>query len=309
VTRKFDTLQHDIVRVLRDHDPEIVGADTARNTVDLAKKLALHSLDLLKREPWGVKDPMNRKIRFSELGTPCLRQLMYKWYHPAHGNPPYAEPDDQYLPIKFTYGDYIEELVFYLAKEAGHEVTDRQRHLIEGFSTTDWYLEGSMDGRIDGVVVDVKSAADMSYKKYLRTGLYDDTDSFGYRWQLDGYAYAASIPDRAFIFVNKHDGHMHTIDRTDEPYMDLEHRVGLIGRTAETFNALGELPERIEPKVTANGKELPVVCSYCKFKYHCYDGNVDGYIVSSRPVYFVEKTAKGEKFVEGKPAIRKPEAY
>ena len=307
--KSFSTLQHDIVRTLRDHDLEVVGTETARNVVNLAKSLSLHSLDLLKREPWGKKDAGNRMIRFSELGTPCTRQLLYKWYHPSYGTPPMAEPDDPYLPIKFTYGDYIEELVFFLAKEAGHEVSDRQKKVKSMFPSTEWYVEGSMDGKIDGVLVDVKSAADMSFKKYQRMGLDEENDSFGYRWQLDGYSYADGTTERAFLFTNKHDGHIHVIDRSDTELLPIGGRVSLIGLRAEEFLDKGTLPERIPTKKTVNGEELPMVCSYCKFKWACYEGNVTGYISSGRPIYFVTKTPKGESFVEGKTKIRTPEAY
>ena len=54
--------------------------------------------------------------------------------------------------IKFLYGSIIEELVIFLAKEAGHSVQELQKQCqLEG-------IKGHIDCKIDGEVVDIKSA-------------------------------------------------------------------------------------------------------------------------------------------------------
>ena len=61
--------------------------------------------------------------------------------------------------IAFLFGDIVEEVVLFLARAAGHEVTDEQKEIeING-------VRGHIDGRVDGLPVDVKSASSYSYRK------------------------------------------------------------------------------------------------------------------------------------------------
>ena len=60
--------------------------------------------------------------------------------------------------IKFLYGSIIEELVIFLAKEAGHSVQELQKQCqLEG-------IKGHIDCKIDGEVVDIKSASDFAFR-------------------------------------------------------------------------------------------------------------------------------------------------
>jgi hypothetical protein len=311
----FYNLQHDITEMLSgNHSPEHLDLrhETAHGIVRLAKNIATHTLDMVNHRPITPKDPTLKSIRMSELGEPCLRKLMYKWYHPSLGQAPYSEAPHPYLPVKFTYGDYIEELTLFLAQEAGHEVRDRQKEVITKRRTPySWYAVGHMDAVISNVIVDVKSAADVSFKKYQREGLTEDNDTFGYRWQLDAYALAEDNPNRAFLFTNKHDGEIHVVDRSGEIFLDIEGRIDEIGTAADLFLGTSGLPDRRETVKLPEGEKLDTVCSYCAFKWACYDGDIRGVIKSGRPLYFVKSslTEKGMKLVTTNAPIPTPKAF
>ena len=58
------------------------------------------------------------------------------------------------------YGDIIETLVLWLARQAGHEVKWEQKEVsIDG-------VTGHIDAVIDGVLADLKSCSPFSYKKF-----------------------------------------------------------------------------------------------------------------------------------------------
>jgi hypothetical protein len=179
-------------------------------------------------------------------------------------------------------------------------------------SGTDWYAIGHLDAVVDDYVVDVKSAADGSFNKYKREGLTEANDAFGYLWQLDAYATAEKTRKRAFIFTNKHDGNLHIIDRDGEPLLPIEEKIVSIGSYAEDYFLpdAGRYPPRMPPKVTKYGNQLGTVCSYCAFKWACYDGDIKAYIASGKPIYFVgPMTPEGDAFVKDKSTIKKPAAY
>jgi len=310
---KFENLKYDITKMLSgDHALENLELknDTAHSIVRLAKNIATHTLDMVNHKPNKAKDLSNRSIRMSELGEPCMRKLLYKWYSPHLSSQPYAEDPEPFLPVKFTFGDYIEELTLFLASESGHKVSDRQKEVELRPSGTEWYAVGHMDAKIDDYVVDVKSAADGSFSKYKREGLTEANDSFGYLWQLDAYAVAEGTYRRAFIFTNKHDGNIHIIDRAGEPTLPVLEKIRSIGEYADAYLTKAELPDRMPTKATKYGNQLGTVCSYCAFKYACYDGNVKAVISSGKPMYFVGPlTTEGETFAKDKSQIKKPEAY
>jgi hypothetical protein len=311
---KFENLKYDVTKLLQgDHSSEHLelSTATAKSIVTLAKNVATHTLDMVDHRPRPAKDMKDVSIRMSELGEPCHRKLMYKWYHPLLSLPPYAENPEAFLPVKFTFGDYIEELTLFLCNEAGHRVSCRQEEVRLDGTYSGWYAIGHLDAVIDDVVVDVKSAADASFNKYKREGLTEETDTFGYLWQLDAYATAKGTSKRAFIFTNKHDGNMHIIDRSDEVLLPVTSMINRIGSTADEYISTSALPPQFPTKPTKYGEQLGVVCSYCAFKYVCYDGNIKGVISSGRPAYYVENTLtkEGLALVKEKTTITKPEKY
>lgn len=313
--KSFDTLERDIKEMLRGSmAPEglDVRHETANRVLTLAKNVATHTLDMVNHQPPVPKDPANKTIRMSEIGEPCIRKLLFKWYHPHMAMPPYAEAPAPYLPVKFTFGDYIEELALFMAEEAGHEVHSRQKR-VELDLPDGWKIVGHIDAIIDNVVVDVKSAADVSFNKYKRLGLDAATDSFGYRYQLEGYKTALGL-EGAFIFVNKHDGEL----LVNPPYTAIPSLVtfhsNAIATTADAYveikKSLDDMLGRLDTTKDKCGERLGTVCSYCPFKYQCYNGDITGVIEKGRPKYFVTSTLtkEGMDLVSSNPNIAAPSA-
>ena len=88
-----------------------------------------------------------RKLRMSNIG----RDDRYLWN--VVNNPDVQEEMTPNTYVKFMYGHLIEEMLLFLTRLSGHEVTDEQKQCEVGGIT------GSMDCKIDGVVTDVKSVS------------------------------------------------------------------------------------------------------------------------------------------------------
>lgn len=200
-------------------------------------------------------------LRLSNIGKPD-RQVWYdlNW----KGD---VEEMQANAYIKFMYGDIIEHMVLLFAREAGHVVEMEQVELeLEG-------IKGHPDAVIDGVVVDVKSASPYSFEKFRSGALLEPgNDPFGYLHQLAGYAEAIDpSADGAFLVVEKVLGKLTLLKVPNEilkQYMVRE-RINHI----KDVVAQAEPPPRCyEPK--PDGKSgnfvLPVGCSFCKHKFHCW---------------------------------------
>lgn len=200
-------------------------------------------------------------LRMSSIGQPCARKL---WYEV--NDPDGAEPNHPSLYIKFLFGDIIEQLVLFLAKTAGHTLTDEQTELIvDG-------VPGHTDGKIDGTPIDVKSASGYGFKKFQK-GITKEDDAFGYLHQLGLYNYALgnSSGDAAFVALDKSSGEIaldvHS-NLGDVDYHDLiEQRKKIV--------SLKEPPPRgfSDEEMGASGnRKLKVNCAFCSFKKTCWPG-------------------------------------
>lgn len=262
--KSIDTLVPDIYGLFSDDEtshfsPESVG--------DFAKRLA-------ERISSRINEARQKgKLRLSNLGKPCIRQL----YYGVH-NGDEAEPLPPEARIKFLFGDILEEMLLWLAREAGHEVTDEQKEV----SVKD--VKGHMDGRIDGVVVDCKSASSYSFSKFS-SGLKPDDDSFGYLTQLDSYAQSDGVAPgepTGFLVVDKTLGKI-CLDKHVRSETDYGIKVD------EVQKALSEPtppPRRYSPEPfgKSGNEKLGVACSYCNFKRKCWPG-VRTFAYSTGPVF------------------------
>lgn len=269
---QIDTLIDDIKKLFvegKECDPanvEAFGRDLANLVADRLKAIQT------ERAP---------TLRMSNLGRGD-RQLWYevKSDLPKEDIPPHTR-------LKFLYGDIIEAVMLFLAKEAGHEVTHAQEELrLDG-------VVGHTDAVIDGVVVDVKSASTYAFKKF-RDGTLPDDDAFGYMEQLAAYSKALGGLDGAFLAVDKTLGHftlMQVPKETLEAY-DIEGRISHIKEVLESDTP----PERCydpEPFGKSGNMKLGVNCSYCPFKFHCWQDANGGiglrtFLYSDGPVHMTE---------------------
>jgi len=227
------------------------------NVAEFGHRLATHISNRISDEKSGDR------LRMSNLGTPCDRKL---WY--SVNRPEAAEALPPEVRFKFLYGDILEELVLFLAKEAGHSVEGAQDTLeING-------VKGHRDAVVDGVTVDVKSASSYSFRKF-DDHLTAEGDAFGYLDQLGAYLYAGQSDPKvtnksvaAFIAVDKTLGHI-TVDVQPNTYKDYSKVVD----AKKALIALPAPPPRgfsDEPDGKSGNRKLGVHCSYCSFKQTCW---------------------------------------
>lgn len=266
--KTIDTLVPDLQELLKNGieglDPEITKA--------FGERVAETTAARLKREP------RDGRLRMSNIGRPCVRQLWYDYHDPNGGE---KLSGDTYL--KFLYGDLIEELVLFLAEVAGHTVEGRQDELeLSG-------IKGHWDAIIDGMLVDVKSASTYSFNKF-KEGLRADNDSFGYITQLQSYLHAAQSDDRlldkskgAFLVIDKTLGHI-CLDFHDYVEYDWE---GFYERRKAIVSNAENVPARAfspVPDGKSGNEKLPTACSYCSRKWDCWP-SLRGFAYSTGPVY------------------------
>jgi len=129
-------------------------------------------------------------LRMSNIGRPARRLWFDKQTEAENRR---LEPS---LFVKFLYGHLLEEVILFLVRMSGHKVTDEQKEIdIEG-------IKGHMDCKIDGTVVDVKSASNFSFSKFKK-GLLREDDPFGYIAQLSAYEEAEQSTDAGFLVLTK----------------------------------------------------------------------------------------------------------
>lgn len=216
-------------------------------------------------------------LRLSNLGSRCNRQLWYKINRSEQ-----AEALRPEVRVKFLFGDILEEMLLFLAREAGHDVQGEQDELnLNG-------VIGHRDAVIDGVVVDVKSASSRSFEKFA-AGLGPDMDDFGYLTQLDTYLHAsddvADTSRGAFFVIDKQLGKI-CLDFHNKSKVDYKSVV----ERKQAMMAKSEPPPRAfqaEPDGKSGNMKLPTACSYCAFKKTCWPG-VRTFAYANGPRYLTQ---------------------
>ncbi len=211
---------------------------------------------------WATpRDRSNSVLRMSSIGKPA-RQLYYADKYKE------STPPDAATLIKFLYGHILEELLLFLVKLADHEVTDQQKEV------TVKKIKGHMDCKIDGEVVDVKSASGFSFKKFQH-GTLRDSDPFGYMYQLAGYEKAEGTDNGGFLAINKESGEiaLYQPEELDKPNVE--------DRIDNLVNMLGtkEIPSKCYhpiPSGTKGNMKLPMGCVYCHHKLECHSDTNNG---------------------------------
>lgn len=197
-------------------------------------------------------------LRMSNLGTKCDRKL---WY--SINAQELAEPLPASTRFKFLFGDVIEELVFFLARAAGHKVEREQEEVkLDG-------VVGHIDGFIDDELVDAKSASTYGFKKFKEHGLVSD-DPFGYIDQLGGYGAATGQTRGHFLAVDKTLGSIcldtHQLAQKDYNQLIAEKRKLLSSATTPKKAYSDEADGK------SGNRKLGIACSYCPFKRDCWPG-------------------------------------
>lgn len=220
-------------------------------------------------------DKRKSHLRLSNLGKPCRRQLWYSINTPELGEKLHGS-----ARIKFIIGHITEAVVLFLAKLAGHTVTDQQRQVsIDG-------VKGHIDGLVDGELVDVKSASPYSFRKF-EDGLTPEQDAFGYLSQLGSYASGLGKSTGSFLAVDKVLGKLtldtHDVRRTREDYTkDVAEVREILASNSPPPRAFEDVPEG-----ASGNRKLDTACSYCEFKETCWPG-LQTYLYSRGPVFLTK---------------------
>lgn len=219
-------------------------------------------------------------LRLSNIGTACKRQLWYR----KHAQDA-SEPLPPEARIKFLFGDILEEMLLWLAAEAGHIVEGEQDEVsFHG-------IKGHRDAVIDGRVVDCKSASSYSFNKFANH-LSASDDAFGYLPQIQAYRQGSAEDvvvtdkDRAsFLVIDKTLGKI-TLDTHDADGVDYAKKIDDLRQILES----DQPPPRDfapEPFGASGNEKLGVNCSYCAFKKKCYP-ELRTFIYSTGPVFLTK---------------------
>jgi hypothetical protein len=263
--KTLKTLVSDVYNLFNPKVPVIPKEEHLNEFADNLKKMLVTRLDENKHPPG---------LRMSNIGKVCSREL---WY--SANKPEAAEIMQPSTYIKFLFGDIIEHLLIFLIKTAGHTVTNEQEELtVQG-------VKGHIDGVVDGVLCDVKSASSFAFQKF-EEGLAPEKDSFGYRTQLGIYKYAKfgkTKDPAAFIAFDKQLGKIVVDVHNDLNDVDYERLV--VER--KMLMGLPNPPERaFEDEVDgkSGNRKLGTNCGYCAFKKTCWPG-LRTFAYASKPTY------------------------
>ncbi len=259
MSKTIHTLVDDIYRLMETKEAE--------ESVDVEAEIELfgENMKTLMRTEFGRKRTTDRRtLRLSNIG----RDDRVLW-NVVNGTEKEEIKPATY--IKFMYGHLIEEMLLFMTRMAGHEVSDEQRVCeVEG-------IKGHMDCKIDGLVVDVKSASSFGFKKF-KDGTLAMDDAFGYVDQIKAYAHVCGETEFGWLAMDKANGHLAVLkyDLEDTQAPIHEHIKGDIRERIKHVKEMvkGDEPTELCTKTVPDGKsgnmKLGIKCSYCQYKKHCY---------------------------------------
>ena len=201
-------------------------------------------------------------LRMSNIGRPARRLWFDKQTEAENRR---LDPS---LFVKFLYGHLLEEVILFLVRMSGHKVTDEQKEIdIEG-------IKGHMDCKIDGTVVDVKSASNFSFSKFKK-GLLREDDPFGYIAQLSAYEEAEQSTDAGFLVINKETGELclHQPDELDKP--NVKNHIRELKKKLD-LDTPPDLCYSPIPEGKAGNMRIAKNCMYCPYKKECFKDSNNG---------------------------------
>ena len=256
--KKLDTLVEDIYDKL-----SVLGEGKA---LDVSEEVLDEFGNSMKEalRHWATPKPRDTEtLRMSNIGKP-LRQLWYDMKSEGED----TQPLEPHLFIRFLYGHILEEVMLFLVKLAGHKVTDEQKEVkVSG-------VHGHMDCKIDGEVIDIKTASSFAFRKFKNGTLAED-DPFGYLAQLSAYETAEKTKAGGFLVLNKESGEitLHRPSFIDKPHA--RNKIREVKKAIKLDNP-PELCYNPVPEGKAGNMKLPRGCTYCRHKNECHKDANDG---------------------------------
>jgi hypothetical protein len=250
--KKIDTLIEDIYDLLEQgtNVNSIKHRDAVQNFGRVVAAAASSALSEGRRE-------RSKNLRMSQIGKPN-RQLWYDMRTTEDTQETLSGP----TRLKFLYGEILEALLVLLTEVSGHEVTEQQKTVeVEG-------IKGHKDCRIDGTLVDIKSASSYAFKKF-KEGTLALNDPFGYIAQISGYAEAEGDKTAAFFAVDKSSGELALMTVDQMNMINASDRINYLKGVLKQATP----PERCyeaEPDGKSGNMKLAVGCIYCPHKFECW---------------------------------------
>lgn len=197
-----------------------------------------------------------KNLRMSQIGKPD-RQLWYDMQEDIE-----VKPVDGQTKLKFLYGDILEALVILLAEVSGHEVSEEQQEVeVEG-------IKGHKDCRIDGLLVDIKSASPYGFKKF-KDGTLSVDDPFGYIAQISGYAEAGKDTTAGFLAIEKSNADLTLLKIEDVHMINASERINKV-KNMVTQPTPPEKCYPAEPDGKSGNYKLAIGCVFCPHKQRCW---------------------------------------
>lgn len=234
-------------------------------------------------------EPVRKTLGLSSVGKP-LRKLWYDF----HSEEELVKPTPS-MRLKYLFGDIIEDLLLWLVKASGHDVTDRQKEVVCHGVT------GHIDSIIDGEVVDIKSASPKSFLKFLGGSL-PENDPFGYLAQIAAYDKETGKGNPSFLVMNKVTGEI--CQYKPDPLFDIPDVVPIIEKAKDVVNSdtpPDELCYEPVPDGASGNMKLATGCEYCPYKHLCFPNlRAFKYANGVRYLTHVEKEPKVEEITDDK---------
>jgi hypothetical protein len=230
--------------------------------------------------PKGANKSTTNNLRMSNIGKPD-RQLWFDMHEEK-------DTDSELHPstlIKFLYGHLLEVLLLFFVRLAGHSVDSEQKEVtVSG-------IKGHMDCKIDGEVVDIKSASGYAFKKF-KEGTLAEQDNFGYLAQLAGYEASEKTDAGGFLVINKETGELTFFQPEDLDKPNIKQRITAIKKAVKKKTP----PDFCYPTVPegkSGNMKLARECTYCPYKYKCHKDSNEGkglrvFNYAKGPIYFTK---------------------
>lgn len=256
--KPLNTVVPDVYKLLEnlsEGEPLPITEEALDKTMASMKEAIMHWATPRKRDT-------DFTLRMSNVGKP-QRQLWFE-KRDEDGRSDVNGPTQ----IKFLYGHVLEEIVLMLVRMAGHNVSDEQKEVeVNG-------IVGHMDCKINGQVVDVKSASRFAFQKF-KNGTLNSDDPFGYLGQLAGYEKAEGTDGGGFLVINKENGELCMFEPDDLDKPNIDTTINTL-RDNLKLDKPPELCYNPLPDGKKGNMRLPKGCSWCKYKHECHKDANDG---------------------------------
>ena len=249
MSKKVDTLVQDIYRTIDE------GLDKRTTDKEFLHTFSKNIMESINKFLFEKRDDV-KTLRLSQIGRPD-RQLWYDIKSDIE-----SKKIDAKTKIKFLYGEILESLLILLAEASGHNVSEMQKmEEVDG-------VKGHKDCRIDGTLVDIKSASSYSFKKF-KDGSLATNDPFGYISQISAYAESAGDNSAGFLAVDKSTGELAYMPVESIQMINASDRVKHLKDVVKSSSPPPKCyPD--EPDGKSGNKKLALGCIFCGYKEHCW---------------------------------------